>query len=141
MKIVFESPREKWIAWASLFLLVALVGTFIAMRETQMNLLSKQKRTGIHDRVVNVVEEWIATTSPPDDNRELTDVWANSPKSFPFYPDAAQDLASRLQKEFRESRTVVVQTGDIYDGQKNSNGSVKTVVQLSDHVRQQYDPQ
>ncbi len=141
MKIVYESPREKSIVRAILFALIALVLTYTVVRETQMNLLSKQQSASVHDRVVNVIEQWITTTSRPTDDRELTVLWATSPKSFPFYPDAAQDLASRLQTEFRESRIVVLQTGDVYDSQKNSSGSVKTVIQLSEHVRQQYDPQ
>jgi hypothetical protein len=94
-----------------------------------------------HDRVADVVKQWSNMSAPPADNQQLQVIWSTSGRDFGFYPEAAQDLALRMQHEFREGKKNVLGTTDIFDSGKNPAGSVKTVLELSRLVRARYEPE
>lgn len=94
----------------------------------------------VHDRVTNVVQAWASMPSLPDDKQELEVIWATSGSEFEFFPYAAQDLTTRLQREFRDSKKTVLKFTDIY-ASANTVAKIKTVEDLATAVRQKYRPQ
>ena len=76
----------------------------------------------------------------PSDKQELEVIWAKSGLHFEFFPYAAQDLTTKLNSEFHDSRTTVLEFTDIY-ASANTSAKVKTVKDLATAVRQNYTPE
>lgn len=96
------------------------------------------KIPSVHDRVTTVVQAWAHLTTLPTDKQELEVLWPSGPQ-FEFFPYGAQDLTTRLQNEFRDSKQPVLLFTDVY-ATNNPTGKVKTVDQLATAVRLKYRP-
>jgi hypothetical protein len=125
-----------WIAVA-IAVLVAVclicVRVFLKFGERMMPM-------SVHDRVTKVVQVWAHMPTLPDDKQELEVIWDTSGLHYEFFPYGAQDLTTKLQREFRESKRGVLEFTDIY-ATNNTSGKVKTVEELAIAVRQNYRPQ
>lgn len=97
------------------------------------------KPMSVHDRVTHVVQNWATLSSPPTDKQELEVIWAKH-AGFEFFPYGAQNLATNLQTEFKDSKKTVILFTDIA-ADANPKGKVKTVKDLATAVRQNYEPQ
>ena len=87
----------------------------------------------VHDRVVKVVAVWGHLPTPPNDSDLLQAIWAKSHESFPFQPDAAQQLIIDLQNEFKDPPVVIVR---LLPSDLNPLGNIKTVGDLATAVGQ-----
>ena len=128
--------RVMWIAIAIIVVVVVCiicVRVFFKFRPGMIPM-------SVHDRVTRVVQVWARMPSLPDDKQELEVIWDTSGPHFEFFPYGAQDLTTKLQSEFRESKRPVLQFTDIY-ATENTGGKVKTVEELATAVRQNYRPQ
>lgn len=97
------------------------------------------KPMSVHDRVTHVVQNWATLSSAPTDKQELEVIWAKH-AGFEFFPYGAQNLATNLQTEFKDSKKTVILFTDIA-ADANPKGKVKTVKDLATAVRQNYEPQ
>lgn len=127
--------NAKWLTFA--IVIVVLVVLFIAYRPSSFRFVPKPP--SVHDRVTNVVEAWANMATTPGDKEELEVIWDTAGHGLDFYPHGAQDLTIRLQNEFRDSKTPVLEFTDIYAIQ-NPIGNIKTVAQLATAVAQKYRP-
>jgi hypothetical protein len=119
--------------------LAAMVILGIWYLTTTSTFKSFLKPMSVHDRVTHVVQNWAGLPSIPTDKQELEIIWAKR-GGFEFYPYAAQNLATDLQGEFKDSKRTVIQFTDI-SADANPQGRIKTVKDLATAVRQNYEPQ
>lgn len=96
---------------------LSLVAVIVFVTLRQKNLVSKSipahPPTTVHDRVVNVVQNWAHVADRPKDTDQLAVLW--SPQASPFNPDGAQLLVLAIQKEFSEPPVVCkcITVGDV----------------------------
>lgn len=126
-----------WMTVALVLLLAALAAVFL-LRSRRVRV--KMIPMSVHDRVTDVVQAWARMPSLPDDKQELEVIWDTSGPQYEFYPWGAENLATRLQTEFHDSKTKVVLFTDIH-ASKNPGGKINTVDDLATFVRRHYRPQ
>lgn len=127
---------RKGLRIAALVVVVLLAGWYLTTTSTFKSFL---KPMSVHDRVIHVVQNWATLPSPPGDKQELEIIWAKH-GGFEFFPYGAQNLATNLQTEFKDSKKTVILFTDI-SADANPKGKVKTVKDLATAVRQNYEPQ
>lgn len=129
------SRKNQWLIFV--ITLIVLILVFVAY--WRFSFTGGVKLMSVHDRVTEVVKGWGRMPSLPDDTQELEVIWATSGVHFEFFPYGSQDLTTKLQNEFRDSKQTVLRFTDIY-ASKNPSGKIKTVDELATAVRQNYRP-